>query len=396
MALSACGGQGDPASSSQSINPGTQTITPTRPLNDTGITACGRTRWDSIACPDPDYPGQDGEFGRDVQYNDNKDGVSGFSFTKLDAEGKSLDASAENWSCVKDNVTGLVWEAKTNDGGLRDESNTFTWYDKDATDGALGLQNGGVCSGEILCDTSSYVQAINDIKFCGSDKWHVPNVNDLLSIGNYWKNPGPPGVTEYFPEQMQHLWAAETHPFSGAMAWTVYFTWGSSAASWEKNKALPLRLVSNNDAKQVSPGPTFVNNDDGTVIDTTTGLMWMRCAYGLQWNGSTCLSDHLGGYNWKTALLGVQDLNGKGGFAGHVDWRIPNIKELASIVEWGSQSYFNPVIFPAIPPYVSICSSSPDAYTLSGVWVIETSNAEIRSVSRDNWSSVSLFVRGGL
>ncbi len=41
-------------------------------------------------------------------------------YLKLDAGGNELPANATNWSCVKDKDTGLIWEAKSDDGGLRD------------------------------------------------------------------------------------------------------------------------------------------------------------------------------------------------------------------------------------------------------------------------------------
>ena len=61
---------------------------------------------------------QDGMKGRDANAatNINDDGRLGFSFT------------AVNGGCVQDNVTGLMWEVKTTDGGLRDWTKTYTNY----------------------------------------------------------------------------------------------------------------------------------------------------------------------------------------------------------------------------------------------------------------------------
>lgn len=33
----------------------------------------------------------------------------------------------------------------------------------------------------------------------------------------------------------------------------------------------------------------YIDNGDGTVTDTRTGLTWMRCALGQTWDGSTCV-----------------------------------------------------------------------------------------------------------
>lgn len=59
-------------------------------LNDTGITACGNEAQNGLPCPLATHPGQDGDYGRDATANDDRDGHAGFSFTKLDANGKPL------------------------------------------------------------------------------------------------------------------------------------------------------------------------------------------------------------------------------------------------------------------------------------------------------------------
>ncbi|WP_308873334.1 hypothetical protein [Thiothrix subterranea] len=50
-------------------------------------------------------------------------GSTGFPslFVKLDVNGGELPADADTWSCILDTKTGLIWEVKTNDGGLRDK-----------------------------------------------------------------------------------------------------------------------------------------------------------------------------------------------------------------------------------------------------------------------------------
>jgi hypothetical protein len=63
----------------------------------------------------------------------------------------------------------------------------------------------------------------------------------------------------------------------------------------------------------------FVDNGDGTITDRATGLMWQR-------SGSSKA------VSWRSAKLYVDELNGTQ-FAGHSDWRLPTIEELASLVE---------------------------------------------------------------
>ncbi len=280
-----------------------------------------------------------------------------------------------------------------------DKNNTYTWYDPNSSSngGAAGTQNGGTCSGALACDTASYAQAINVMKLCGVADWRVPSVNELLSIAHYGINPGLAVDRNYFPDQVEQLWSANYHPYSVSTAWSVSFKWGSRAAPSDKAKAIPVRLVSGK--TEVSRNARFVDNMDGTVTDIQTGLMWLRCWWGSMWNGQSCVERNpanlgCGGDGWMRALYFAACLNPNGGFAGYQDWRVPNIKELASIVDWESEQHFSSILFPNIPPYEPFWSSSTDVYTTGGVWVIETSTAEIRSIGRTS-SGIGVLVRGG-
>ncbi len=61
----------------------------------------------------------------------------------------------------------------------------------------------------------------------------------------------------------------------------------------------------------------FVDNGDGTVTDLATGLMWMKADSGK-------------GMDWPAALAYAENME----FAGYSDWRLPNAKELQSIVDY--------------------------------------------------------------
>ena len=80
----------------------------------------------------------------------------------------------------------------------------------------------------------------------------------------------------------------------------------------------------------------FVDNNDGTVFDNYTGLTWLRCVMGTTWNGEYGIcardTDPLE-YTWKTALQNIQNFNNQEFSQGRAyDWRMPNIKELTSII----------------------------------------------------------------
>jgi len=77
-----------------------------------------------------------------------------------------------------------------------------------------------------------------------------------------------------------------------------------------------------------APGSRFVDFGDGTVGDKATGLQWKRCSEGQTWSGSTC-TGIASSHTWQAALQLAEGASD----AGRSDWRLPNIKELASIVE---------------------------------------------------------------
>ena len=80
-----------------------------------------------------------------------------------------------------------------------------------------------------------------------------------------------------------------------------------------------------------TPNDQVVDNNDGTVSDLATGLMWKQCSEG-QSDDDSC-SGRAESYTWQIASRIPEDLNTSGGYAGYTDWRLPNVKELRSIVE---------------------------------------------------------------
>ena len=129
------------------------------------------------------------------------------------------------------------------------------------------------------------------------------------------------------------------------------------------------------------------NNGDGTVTDTATGLMWKRCLEGLTYSPGSCTGTPTV-VNWDGALSLVKNYTG---FAGYTDWRLPNIKELQSIVE--EQCYqpaVNLELFPNTPD-TTVWSNSPMATSPSTlVWIIDFSQGDM--VYADKTMSYSVLL----
>jgi len=98
----------------------------------------------------------------------------------------------------------------------------------------------------------------------------------------------------------------------------------------------------------------YVDNADGTITDTRTGLMWEK----LSDDGSIHDKDDV--YTWANAFaVKVATLNSAGGFAGKTDWRVPNVNELQSLVDYGA-------VGPAVSPAFNTgCAASCTVLTCS-------------------------------
>lgn len=106
-----------------------------------------------------------------------------------------------------------------------------------------------------------------------------------------------------------------------------------------------------------TPTSAFTDHVNGTVTHTLTGLMWKKCAQGL--SGVGCADGTVASLVWSGALTAaVADRT-----AGYDDWRVPNKKELTSIVEWcGYDPSINLTVFPGTPATFSSFFWSSTSY----------------------------------
>ncbi|MDH5730226.1 MAG: Ig-like domain-containing protein, partial [Gammaproteobacteria bacterium] len=244
------------ATVSISIN---QVISPSTPLNDTGVfVGANYPGGINADCTGETVAEQDCSQGRDVSANDGSDGAYGFSFTKLDAAGNPLAASATTWSCVKDNVTGRIWESKVagnsviGDAGLHDADDRYSWYSTDSSNNAgfVGYVNNfsNTCSGfntnvaSTYCNTQDFVARVNAAGLCGANDWRMPTRYELESIVHMGRF-NPFIDINYFPNTVASThWTATPYANNTDQAWAINFSQGNSLYAG-RYLAIPVRLV---------------------------------------------------------------------------------------------------------------------------------------------------------
>lgn len=144
----------------------------------------------------------------------------------------------------------------------------------------------------------------------------------------------------------------------------------------------------------------LVDNGDGTISDNKTGLMWKKCSEGT--SGIDCKVTGVSGlifgvnYEWWKALQLAQTVNNGDGFAGYKDWRLPNIKELQSIVEVRcSGPAINLQVFPGVssdPVNGEFLSSTPTYGSWGGV-VMKVDFSQGSTVATSMWAGLVRLVR---
>ena len=133
-----------------------------------------------------------------------------------------------------------------------------------------------------------------------------------------------------------------------------------------------------------------IDSANGTVTDTRTGLMWDRCVRG--WSGAACATGASSSFNWQSALNDAATI---GSYKGFSDWRMPNVKELRSLVEeCRTGSSINEFAFPNTPAGVSFWSGSPFVGNATGAWLVNFSDGNASIGDRGNANQVRL-VRAG-
>jgi len=307
---------------------------------------------------------------------------------------------------VTDNLTGLMW--------LKDANCIATNYPGFDNDGTAG--DGRVTWQHAL----DFVAGINAGTYstCGGgySDWRLPNIKELQSLIDFGQfHPAlPSGHPFTNVQQFINYWSSTTTASFTGSTWDLVMSTGAMSAIDKSDDVYvwPIRGDTSGPApvpktgqtkcydssgdeipcpstgedgeyqKGVAwPEPRFTDHEDGTVTDNLTGLMWTKDAQQIS-----------GTKTWSDALTACNNLD----FASYTDWRLPNVRELKSLIDYGryipalpSEHYFTNV------QSEIYWSSTTYASFTSGAWIVYMG---IGLVRYDDFKSSLYYVwpvRGG-
>jgi len=285
------------------------------------------------------------------------------------AEGLTLSAGEfvqNNDGTVTHTPTGLIWQAC---------SVGQTW--KGET---------GTCADE--AENYSYEDAMTlTSEFAGQKDWRIPNIAELHSLIDLKKSQ--PAVNKsLFPQTPQEgFLSSSKYTSSPSYQWMVDFSYGKD----DYNRSGYIRFVRGTTVSPVISLKDFVDNGDGTVTHSKTGLTWQRCAVGQTWNDGGC-DGKSATYTQDKALKLTTDTGSK------TDWRLPTYKELLTIVDYSAyKPAANVIVFPDAPS-VSFWSATQMAGSgyESYAWYIDFNYGGGRSYTSKTNSFSARLVRGTL
>ncbi len=290
------------------------------PLADTNQRECYDAT-ESSSCPSPGQPffGQDAHFGWDT--------------THAASERFSRDVGLFGEPVVTDNVTALVWQGCT-----------------------VGLSGDDCGAGFVAkASWSEQLAACDALSWGGYDDWRLPDPYEMQSIIDQNTADSPYVDATVFPATATDWHWSSSSSVDTTWAWTVNYGFGTVALDYKEN-ARSARCVRGGALQARHFEPSTIEGDR-VVTDTQGGLMWQGCPQGT--SGDECGAGIITWSTWEAALAYCEGLS----LGGLSDWRLPDINELQSIVDYRYESLsIDPDVFPG-PSNSGWTSTTRTSYT---------------------------------
>ena len=185
----------------------------------------------------------------------------------------------------------------------------------DNGDGTVSDLNTGLIWQQDPGEKKTWEEAVEDVEvfnLAGYNDWRFPTIKELYSLILFsgFDVSGYVGTNTLVP-------FIDTDYFNFNFADGRIKGYGLINPMTHENKEFYVIYVRGNPEYGVN---IFVDNGDGTITDNATGLMWSK-------------EDSGEGMDWVEALTWVQEKKNEN-YLGYNDWRLPNAKELQSIVDY--------------------------------------------------------------
>lgn len=256
--------------------------------------------------------------------------------------------------------TGAAWPNPrflSESGGLRDHLTGLIWAVDAGNQGIPGYCDGGPT---YWVGAFDYIACLNLNNYNGQNDWRVPNALELMSLVNFGEaNPRGYLTGAGFSNVASFYWTSTTSALSPLNAITLTFEsntilFGEYAKGGHNRLVWPVREGSTSSANpdypvtlwktgqttfyhtgddgdlergMTPPSPRFMENGDGTISDSLTGLMWIHSNYCAGAMPATLAFDWVDKLNNGTNVC-------SGYNADYSDWRIPNVFEVLSLYDF--------------------------------------------------------------
>jgi hypothetical protein len=183
-----------------------------------------------------------------------------------------------DWACTRDNVTGLVWEVKTADGGLRDQAKTYTNFD-DVTQAQFYFGSAYVNPTQTQIDAPTnsigFATAVNSTALCGNTDWRRPSIDELLGLLDNAGTPSKINQT-YFPNTLSSAFLSASAYFDYSNStWGVLFSFGT-ANNTHRTATYQVRLVRAGQSLATFGLSVGTMGSGAGRVSSTTGLFCTR------------------------------------------------------------------------------------------------------------------------
>jgi hypothetical protein len=196
---------------------------------------------------------------------------------------------------------------------------------------SIGQNNDATCSGTALASTWADGNSYCSLLKIGARSWRLPNNSEYFNIIEY-SNSSPPTIkTTSFPSSQvaNGYWVSEIYNQSNSLVWFRSLNSGILfRASF--NSSMYIRCIIDSPITT-----TTLSENNGTISDSKTNLIWQKCLNG---QNSTSCSGSAVSSDFITAINYCENLT----LANRTDWRLPNIIELSTIIDFSKNT--NPTI----------------------------------------------------